>query len=193
MDCGAGGPPAAGSPGVYAGPALGLPWSCPASGPGCCPGPGVDAHMGGEGWFRPPTPNSAPHRPRVLRASSWWRCSWAAGKVSRWHAAMPQPSACGCPGVSGSYLQRWAQCLVLTAVPVTLQSSGRCWQRKSFCSTGSETSGRSVCVDTAPGSCWPLPHSETPCPPWWVADPPGQHASPSGPWWVLIGHCYRPP
>lgn len=31
---------------------------------------------------RPDASNSAPHRPRVLRASSWWRCSWEAGKVS---------------------------------------------------------------------------------------------------------------
>lgn len=31
-------------------------------------------HVGGGRWFQPHNHNSAPHRLRVLRASSWWRC-----------------------------------------------------------------------------------------------------------------------
>ena len=54
------------------------------------------------------------------------------------------------PWSVGAAIHRGGCSAALTAVPPTLQCSGRCWRTKSFCSAGFVTSGRSVGVDAGP-------------------------------------------
>lgn len=137
---------------------------------------------------RPDAVTSAPHRLRVRRASSWRRCSWAAGKVSSslW-SRVPDLNALRSLGQLladvGVAHGAHGPCLSF------LQSSGRCWRMRSPCSPGFVTSGRSFGVNAGPHRVtslwpWPLPPREGACP----QDPMCQ-CQPSWAWRVcLLAH-----
>lgn len=102
-----------------------------------------------------------PRRPRGPRASSWWRCSWAADKVRG------EPVAHALTASAQGLQDTWVS--GANGGISTPQSSARCWQTRSPCLTGFVRSGRSVGAATgswgaASLGAWPVPCRGGACP-----------------------------